>query len=62
MSFPHDGADTITTRSLDQLTGLILTIRICTDNMADCAADTRSDGSPRFPELPPMHHFALLEE
>ena len=62
MSFPRDGADTITARSLDQLTGLILAMRICTDNMADYAADTSGDGIPRFPELPPMNHFALPEE
>jgi|TARA_B110000263_G_scaffold28994_1_gene22046 hypothetical protein len=64
MSFRRGGADTITIAagSPDQPTGLTLMMRICTDNMADYAADTSGDDIPRFSRLRPMHHFALPEE
>ncbi|MDP7548060.1 MAG: GFA family protein [Alphaproteobacteria bacterium] len=62
--FRRDNVDiiTITAGSLDQPTGLHLMMRIFTDDMADYAADTSGDDIPRFPEYPPMHHFAIPEE
>jgi len=62
--FRRDGNDTlaITAGSLDQPTGLHLKMRIFLDDAADYAADSSGDGIPRFPELPPMHHFAIPEE
>ncbi|MDA1101028.1 MAG: GFA family protein [Proteobacteria bacterium] len=62
--FRRDNADTITITagSLDQPTGLHLMMRIFTDEMADYAADTSGDGIPRYPALPPMHHFAIPDD